>query len=214
MAVFQLSAQSAGCTKFSCFLPYPCYFCLLSLSLFTVYPTKTANARITYQWGEFEGRSVSAATGQSNRDKGCEGGRGDEVPELSELKWWFGSYCTAAVACFLAGFSDTVSAVQFSVEWKNSLILLAKRTVHFTLNGTIHVRIEKRCLTQVQEWPLKLKVVTGQEILEGFLFIVKLQYISVNTTIWYTYLLQYNIYNYSSYITLLSHLQALILKNY
>ena len=30
--------------------------------------------------------------------------------------------------------------------------------------------------------------------------IVNLQYISVNTTIWYTYLLQYNIYSYSSYM--------------
>ena len=30
--------------------------------------------------------------------------------------------------------------------------------------------------------------------------IVNLQYISVNTTIWYMYLLQYNIYSYSSYM--------------
>ena len=32
------------------------------------------------------------------------------------------------------------------------------------------------------------------------MFIVNLQYISVNTTIRYMYLLQYNIYNYSSYL--------------
>jgi len=32
------------------------------------------------------------------------------------------------------------------------------------------------------------------------LFIVNLQYISINTTIWYMYLLQYDIYSYSSYM--------------
>ena len=36
------------------------------------------------------------------------------------------------------------------------------------------------------------------------LFIVNLQYISVNTTIWYMYLLQYNTYYYSSYMFRLS----------
>ena len=34
----------------------------------------------------------------------------------------------------------------------------------------------------------------------NYLFIVNLQYISVNTKIWYMHLLQYNIYSYSSYM--------------
>ena len=44
------------------------------------------------------------------------------------------------------------------------------------------------------------KMYNEENYTECNLFIVNLQYISVNTTIWYMYLFQYNIYNYSSYM--------------
>jgi len=61
--------------------------------------------------GDRAGGKVGAVPVQSDHNNGCAEGRGDELAELSELKCRYGSYCTAAVACFLDCFSDVVSAV-------------------------------------------------------------------------------------------------------
>jgi hypothetical protein len=76
----------------------------------------------------------------------------------NEMKLEDGSYYTATFACFLACFSDGVLAVQFRVELKNALHLLAKQTDHVTLNVKISGRIERSCSTQVTGRALKMKI--------------------------------------------------------